>query len=186
MKIIVGLGNPGQQYEHTRHNIGFRVVNALAKELNTDEWKYSEKFNALITNYPATKLGAGKLQATSYKLILPQTFMNLSGKSVPAILRFYKADPAKDLLVISDDKDMVFGKLRMRSIGSSGGHKGLQSIIDCLGTDLFHRLKIGIGHENQLIPTDDFVLQKFSKEEEEQLSKIINNAVKKILEWMNA
>lgn len=155
MKLIVGLGNPGKEYEHTRHNIGFRVVDQIPK-------------------------------AQHLLILKPDTFMNLSGKAVLEQVNFYKIDPSKDLLIISDDKDMLFGKIRFRSEGSSGGHKGLQSIIDHLGTHQFARLKIGVGHADQTIPTDAFVLQKFTKEEEDQLSEVIEAALKKVQAFLTS
>lgn len=220
MLLLIGLGNPGKEYEYTRHNIGFRIVDALAKELDGGEWTYSEKFHAFLLKPHEPN------ESITYNLVKPSTFMNLSGKSVAALVNFYKLDPKKDLLVISDDKDMVFGKIRERTTGASGGHKGLQSIIDHLGTNAFHRIKIGIGHErvarsalrsevrlssvkpngtkdaagrniedissggerfpiaDQRIPTDAFVLQKFSAEEEKALPGIIEEAVKKVQTWM--
>lgn len=116
-------------------------------------------------------------------LAKPKTFMNLSGQAVAALLKFYKLNPETDLLIVSDDKDMVFGKLRLRDEGSSGGHKGLQSIIDSLGTEKFHRLKFGVGHENQGIPTDAFVLQKFDSDEEKALPELIVKAVEGMQGW---
>lgn len=172
MKLIVGLGNPGKEYGKTRHNIGFRIVNAVAAKLGIMEWKFSEKFQAEISEHDGALF------------VKPQTFMNLSGKSAAALVNFYKLDPAKDLLVIADDKDMVFGKLRLRGFGSSGGHKGLQSIIESIGTKQFHRLKVGVGHEDQRVPTDAFVLQKFSKEEEKAIPTMVEDSVKKILAWL--
>ena len=172
MKLIIGLGNPGKEYEKTRHNVGFRVADELAGQLD-ETWSFSEKFKAYL------------LPPTSYILAKPQTFMNLSGQSVSSLIRFYKLNAATDLLVISDDKDMQFGKLRLRDEGSSGGHNGLASIIEHLGTEQFHRLKIGVGHPEQKVPTDAFVLQKFSAEEEKQLPEIISEAVEKIQAWFS-
>lgn len=154
MKLIVGLGNPGKKYEKNRHNIGFRIIDALG-DLGHD-----------VT------------------VLKPMDFMNNSGEAVAKKVKFYKLDPSKDILVISDDKDMIFGKLRERSEGSAGGHNGLRSIIEHLGTESFHRLKFGVGHEDQKIPTDAFVLQNFSKEEEELLPDLIGKAVSKIKEWL--
>lgn len=154
MKLVIGLGNPGKEYEKTRHNIGFRIVEALS-ELGND-----------VT------------------VLKPMEFMNNSGKAVAKEVKFYKLDPTKDILVVSDDKDMIFGKLRERSEGSAGGHNGLKSIIEHLGTENFHRLKFGVGHEDQKIPTDAFVLQNFSKDEEEKLPELIDEAVKKIEAWL--
>lgn len=154
MKLIVGLGNPGKEYSKNRHNIGFRIVDALGDHGN------------------------------DVKILKPMDYMNNSGKAVANEVKYYKLDPSKDILVVSDDKDMIFGKLRERSEGSAGGHNGLKSIIEHLGTENFHRLKFGVGHEDQKIPTDAFVLQNFSKEEEELLPGLIDSSVKKIEEWL--
>jgi|CXWL01.1.fsa_nt_gi PTH1 family peptidyl-tRNA hydrolase len=154
MKLIVGLGNPGKLYEKNRHNIGFRIVDALG-ELGND-----------------------------VMILKPMDYMNNSGKAVAKEVKFYKLDPSNDILIISDDKDMIFGKLRERSEGSAGGHNGLKSIIAELGTENFHRLKFGVGHEDQSIPTDAFVLQNFSEEEEGQLPELIREAAKKVEDWL--
>lgn len=176
MKIIVGLGNPGTQYEDTRHNIGFKIIDELAKKLELPEWKQSTKFNCLFVEQGE---GEDKLL-----LVKPLTFMNLSGNTVGKLITFYKPDPSQDMLVCYDDKDMLFGKLRERLEGSSGGHNGIKSIISSIGTDQFHRLKFGIGHEGQAIPTDAFVLQKFTEEEQERLPKLIGEAVQNIQKWI--
>jgi len=175
MKLIVGLGNPGKQYERNRHNIGFRILEKLAAKLGFEELACS-KFEAMTCE--------GTIQGGKIMLMKPQTFMNLSGKAIREMLHFYKLDAAKDLLVVYDDKDMVFGKMRQRNEGSSGGHNGVKSIISELGTENFPRLKFGVGHEDQKIPTDAFVLQNFSAEEEEQLPSLIDDAVEKIEEWL--
>lgn len=154
MKLVIGLGNPGKEYAKNRHNIGFRIIDALGS-LGND-----------------------------VKILKPMEYMNNSGKAVAKEVKFYKLDPTKDILVVSDDKDMLFGKLRERSEGSAGGHNGLKSIIAELGTENFHRLKFGVGHEDQKIPTDAFVLQNFSKDEEEKLPGLIEEAVKKIEAWL--
>lgn len=154
MKLVIGLGNPGKEYAKNRHNIGFRIIDALGA-LGND-----------------------------VKILKPMEYMNNSGKAVAKEVKFYKLDPTKDILVVSDDKDMIFGKLRERSEGSAGGHNGLKSIITELGTENFHRLKFGVGHEDQKIPTDAFVLQNFSKDEEEKLPGLIDEAVKKIEAWL--
>lgn len=175
MKLIIGLGNPGKDYEKTRHNIGFRIIDALNTALGLEEMSCS-KFDALTSE--------GSVKGEKVLLIKPQNFMNLSGGPTRDFTHFYKLDPAKDLLIISDDKDMVFGKIRERSEGSAGGHNGLKSIIEHLGTENFHRVKFGVGHEHQKIPTDAFVLQNFSKDEEEQLPDLIAEAVKKVEAWL--
>jgi len=157
MKLIVGLGNPGKEYAKNRHNIGFRIVDAFGDHGN----------DVLV--------------------LKPMDFMNNSGKAVAKAVKFYKLDPSKDILILSDDKDMLFGKLRERSEGSAGGHNGLKSIIEQLGTENFHRLKFGVGpamRGDQKIPTDAFVLQNFSEEEEKDLPVLIEGAVKKVKAWL--
>ena len=176
MKLIIGLGNPGKKYEGTRHNVGFDIIDELAKNLECEDWKASEKFFAEISESSNEK--------EQILLVKPSTYMNHSGKSVSALVNFYKLDPANDILICYDDKDMLFGKLRERREGSSGGHNGIKSITDCIGTDAFHRLKFGVGHEDQNIPTDAFVLQKFTKEEMAELPQLINEAVEKIKDWL--
>ena len=170
MKLIVGLGNPGDKYEKTRHNVGFRVCDELQNKLGMEGWKYEKKYEAEIVEDKEKQI----------VLIKPQTFMNLSGKSVSEYAKFFKIDSA-DILVIYDDIDLMFGETRFRDRGSSAGHKGMQSIIDLMGTNEIVRVKVGIGHEEKKIPTEAFVLQKFSDEEEEKLPEIIQEACEKTM-----
>jgi peptidyl-tRNA hydrolase, PTH1 family len=157
MKLIIGLGNPGEKYEKTRHNAGFLVVNTLAQSYQA-KWKLESKFKSKIT----------EIVIHDEKIILakPTVYMNLSGESVSLLKHYYKTD-LNNLIIIYDDKDMVFGKIRTRSSGRSGGHNGIKSIIQHLGTDQFLRLKIGIGNTNNQSFNDasSFVLGKFQKEE---------------------
>ncbi|MFH0749367.1 MAG: aminoacyl-tRNA hydrolase [Candidatus Gottesmanbacteria bacterium] len=134
MKIIVGLGNPGGEYQDTRHNIGFMTIEKLAKELTTESvvWKEDKKFNALVA-----KIG-------EVLLVKPITLMNSSGVAVSSIMRYYKLTPA-DVWVIHDDIDLPIGKIRIRQKGSSAGHRGVDSIITELKTDAFVRFRLGIG-----------------------------------------
>ncbi|URQ77287.1 aminoacyl-tRNA hydrolase [Erysipelothrix rhusiopathiae] len=152
MKVIVGLGNPGKQYENTRHNAGFLVIDEVASKLGVSI--STNKFKALIAE---TFVGTEKVV-----LVKPQTFMNLSGESVGEVMRYYDVD-LEDLLVISDDMDITVGSLRLREKGSSGGQKGVKSIIDHLGSNEFLRLKVGIGKCTQ-IKTVDWVLGKIDEE----------------------
>ena len=154
MKCIIGLGNPGKSYEKTRHNIGFMVLDAIAKELKID---FKSKFKAEIAQI--------NHQGKALLLVKPQTYMNLSGESVRLIKDYYKLND-DDLLVVYDDLDLPVGKLRLREKGSSGGHNGIKSIHQHLGHSEFKRLRIGIDN-NKLIPTADYVLGKFSAEESE-------------------
>lgn len=157
MKLIIGLGNPGKEYENTRHNIGFMV---LDNYLKSGTWQ--KKYNALYT----TEI----INNEKVMFIKPTTFMNLSGNSVIEFVNFYKIEP-QDILVIHDDLDLPFGKIRIKVSSSAGGHNGIKSIIERLGTNNFARLKIGISH-NTNGDTKDFVLGKFSKEQQEKLDKL--------------
>ncbi|MFA6963589.1 MAG: aminoacyl-tRNA hydrolase [Patescibacteria group bacterium] len=184
MKIIVGLGNPGKQYEGTRHNAGFVFVDALSKsdEITaigeTLNFKAVAKFEAEIAE---TQLNGEKLI-----VIKPQTYMNLSGNSVAMVMQYYKAEIA-DLVVVSDDIDLPVGTARIRHEGSSGGQKGLQNIIDILRSDSFSRLRIGVKSElsgetdNPTFDAANFVLSKFSKQEKEQINQIIAESIKYLL-----
>lgn len=162
MKLVVGLGNPGRRYERTRHNVGFMVLDSLAKDLGI---KFKEN--------KARKVIFSKTDAI--ELLKPQTFMNNSGVALPAIAQKHNVAPA-DILIISDDIDMELGKLRYREDGSSGGHRGLQSIIDHLGTDKFPRLKIGIGRPDNLEP-DEYVTSNFSITQLKEIKKSLPQAV---------
>lgn len=139
MKLIAGLGNPGESYANTPHNVGFDVVDLLAQRLEAG-WKNSSGFHARVAR--ATCAGAPLL------LVKPQTFMNLSGTSVAPLLRYYGGTPA-DLTVILDDADLPLGRLRIRGSGGSGGHRGLASIIEALGTEAFPRIRLGVGREER-------------------------------------
>ena len=166
MKLIVGLGNPGKEYENTRHNIGFIFIDNFAKSLNVNIDK--KKFDGLYN----------EVNINNEKVILlkPQTYMNLSGESIIKFVNFYKIN-IEDILIINDDLDLDFGRIRLRMNGSSGGHNGLKNIILHLGTTDFKRLKVGISN-NKLIDTKDYVLGKFKKEEKETLDtlkELINN-----------
>ena len=153
MKIVVGLGNPGRQYSGTRHNIGFMVADKLA---STRALAFSrKKFKA--------KLAAGSIEGKPVLLVKPQTFMNSSGESVSALMRFYKCE-LSDLIVVYDDVDLPFGKLRLRPEGGSAGHKGMRSIISALGSENFPRLRVGIRGEFVYGELSDYVLGKFSSE----------------------
>lgn len=157
MKLIVGLGNPGKEYEKTRHNIGFMAINNFLKENNLDLNK--TKFNG---KYTETNIKGEKVI-----LLEPQKYMNLSGEVIRDFVKFYKID-IKDILIISDDLDMECGKIRLREKGSSGGHNGLKNIELHLNTNEYKRLKIGVGN-NKKIETKDYVLGKFSKEDFEKI-----------------
>ena len=166
MKLIVGLGNPGRQYEKTRHNAGFMTINVLAKKLDVDLDK--SKCKAIYGIY----------RHNGEKIIIaePQTYMNLSGEAVTSLMKFYDID-IKDVIVIHDDLDLPVGKIRIRYQGSCGGQNGMRSIINLTGTSEINRIRIGISN-NKEIPTADYVLGKFSKEE----LPLFNQAVEKAVE----
>lgn len=157
MKLIIGLGNPGNDYENTRHNIGFMVIDNYLKGAT-----WQKKYNALYT----TEM----INNEKVMFIKPTTYMNLSGNSVVEFVNFYKVE-SKDILVIHDDLDLPFGKIRVKVNSSAGGHNGIKSIIERLGNNNFARLKIGISH-NTNGDTKDFVLGKFSKEQLVELDKL--------------
>jgi peptidyl-tRNA hydrolase, PTH1 family len=166
MKMIVGLGNPGNKYRYTRHNVGFLAVEQLAQNLNVTIT--TDKFKAKFGQY-----GSGDQMVL---LVLPQTYMNASGEAVIPLMNYYKIS-SEDLLVIYDDLDMPCGKLRLREQGSHGGHNGMRSIIQQLGHSKFKRIRIGID-KHPLIATPDYVLGKPTAEQEVSLSKAIVTAAK--------
>jgi len=154
MKLIVGLGNPGKKYEKTRHNIGFRVIDILKSKI--------ERQNLGII------------------LLKPQSFMNSSGVEVLKKMNFYRCKP-ENLFVVYDDLDLPFGEIRIRHKGSSGGHKGVQSIIEAIQTEYFTRVRIGIGRPPENVLVERYVLEDFSIEEEKVLPKIIDEAAEKVV-----
>ncbi len=171
MKLIVGLGNVGETYVNTRHNIGFMAID-----------KYAEKYNVEFRENKSFKGYIGEMRINSEKIILlkPTTFMNLSGDSVILVKKFYKIN-IEDIIVINDDLDMPVGKVRYRAKGSAGGHNGLKSIIENLGTEEFQRIKIGIDR-SKLIPVVDWVLGKFPKDDLDILNNKVFDKVNKGLD----
>jgi len=167
MKLIIGLGNPGEEYKKTRHNAGFLAVDKLVLSIKYQVLNAQSKFNAEISQ--------GMINNEKVILIKPQTFMNESGKAVKAITDYYKIQ-TEDIIVIHDDLDIPLGEYKISKNKNSGGHKGVQSIIDHLGTKDFTRIRIGIGVQDLSckIPTEKFVLEKFSKDEMEIIEKVIN------------
>jgi PTH1 family peptidyl-tRNA hydrolase len=170
VKIIVGLGNPGREYERTRHNIGFQVTDAFVGELSGVSQK--SRFRAVVRE--------GVSGTTKYVVAQPQMYMNLSGVPVREIVNWYKAD-LDDLLVIYDDMDLPFGQLRMRADGSAGGHNGMKSIIGELGTTEFARLRVGIGRGGG--SSTAHVLSRFRPEESATIEQTIDEAVRAIFHW---
>lgn len=167
MKMIIGLGNPGDKYEKTRHNVGFMLVDMLAVDLKVAVSK--SKYQAL--------LGEAQLDGEKIILVKPQTYMNLSGEAVGQLVRWYKL-AVEDILVVYDDMDLPFGKLRIRSSGGPGGHNGMKSIIAHLGTNKFNRMRIGIGQPG--VGDVDHVLGRFSKQELAAIEQIINKTIQAI------
>jgi len=170
MKLIVGLGNPGEKYRLTRHNIGANVAKRLAEANNIGLKKV--KF--------LSRFGEGKIGGEQINIILPFTYMNLSGKAVNLIVK-YKRIALSDILVICDDADLKLGNIRIKPKGSDGGHRGLRSIIENLGTESFPRLRIGIGKEGDL---KYHVLAPFGKNEIEKVVKVEEKATDAVLCWL--
>lgn len=161
MYIIAGLGNPTRQYENTRHNVGFEVIDVLADQMQISVTE--RKFHALC--------GSGYLEGQKVLLLKPQTYMNLSGESIAAAVQFYKCDPEEELIVICDDINLDVGRLRVRKKGSAGGHNGLKNIIAHLHTEGFSRIRIGVGKKPDGWDLVDFVLGHFPDGEVEQIAK---------------
>ena len=155
MYLIVGLGNPGKQYENTRHNVGFDAVDLLV-----DEYRVPSSGKQHKAMY-----GKGVIAGQKVILAKPLTYMNLSGESVRALVDYYKIDPEEELLVIYDDISLEVGQLRIRRKGSAGGHNGIKNIIANLGTSVFPRIKVGVGEKPKGYDLADYVLGKFSKED---------------------
>lgn len=164
MYLIVGLGNPGLSYAKTRHNAGFQALDALAKDL--DVRIHAKGFSALY--------GEGRIGTERVILCKPQTYMNLSGDAVQAIMHFYKLEPER-LIVLYDDIDLPLGSMRIREKGSAGTHNGMRSIIACIGSENFPRIRIGVGKDESLL-LRDFVLKRPSKEEQKTLEEVFLNA----------
>ena len=172
--IIVGLGNPGEQYENTRHNVGFKTIDIVAEKLGIAINK--EKFNGLF--------GEGIYNGKKVILLKPQTYMNLSGESVSEIMDFYKL-PLDELLVIYDDIDIDVGKIRIRPEGSSGTHNGMRNISDILGSHDFPRIRIGTGKPKVEMDLAEYVLAKIPLEERDEINKAIQTASEAVLEILN-
>jgi PTH1 family peptidyl-tRNA hydrolase len=165
--LVVGLGNPGAKYEWTRHNLGFMLVDRLAREAGREVRR--EECRALV--------GRAEIEGRQAELVKPQTYMNLSGESVACLLRKRAGlAAAQDLLVICDDIALPFGSIRLRPRGSSGGQKGLKNIIDVLGTDEFMRLRIGIRPEHPVSDTARFVLDDFPRQQRAELETILDRS----------
>lgn len=165
MKLIVGLGNPGKEFASSRHNIGFLVINRLARE-NSIAFR-GKKFKS--------RWGRGKIFRRTAIVAKPHTFMNLSGEAVNAIAQFYKITPP-DIIVVHDDSDIAFGHLKIKTSGGSGGHRGVDSIITVLQDDHFIRIRVGIGRPPPHMDHSEFVLSPFNESEQKTLTHVISEA----------
>jgi PTH1 family peptidyl-tRNA hydrolase len=165
--LIVGLGNPGKDYEWSRHNLGFRLIDKLAGDERIDVKR--RECQSLV--------GRGEIEGRAVKLIKPQTYMNLSGEAVACLLAKHKlAEPGENLIVISDDLALPFGKIRIRARGSAGGHNGLKAIIGAVGTNEFTRLRIGIKPAHPISDAKRFVLDSFSGVARPEVEKILERS----------
>lgn len=167
MYIIAGLGNPSKEYEGTRHNAGFQVIDRIAEKYNISV--DVKKHRALI--------GKGIIAGQKVILAKPQTFMNLSGESIRSLLDYYKIDEENELIVIYDDISLEPGQIRIRAKGSAGGHNGIKNIIQHLGGQVFPRIKVGVGEKPPKMDLADYVLRHFSKEEKEQMDEGYEHAI---------
>lgn len=175
MKIIIGLGNPGNEYADTRHNAGFLMLDKIKETWDFPPFELNKKFKAEISK--------GKKGNANILLVKPQAFMNLSGEPVRLILDFYKLTP-EDISVIHDDLDISFGNYKIALDSQSAGHNGVQNIINNLGTQKFRRLRIGIGEaEENPLEAGDYVLQKFTPQELKTLPEILKNILDEIEKW---
>lgn len=174
MKLIVGLGNPGREYELTRHNIGFMAIDELAKRWNIS--LNEQKFKGIF--------GAGFVNGEKVILLKPLTYMNLSGESIRPLMDYYKID-VEDFVVLYDDLDIPVGKLRLRMKGSAGGHNGVKSTISHLGTQEFQRIRMGIDRPENGMKVVDYVLGRFTSEEIPDVSHSIEKAADACEEWLN-
>ena len=174
MYIIAGLGKPKREYENTRHNVGFDVIDALADKYGIRV--IERKHKALV--------GRGYIDGMKVVLAKPQTFMNLSGESIREIIDYYKVDP-EDILIVYDDISLAPGQLRIRAKGSAGGHNGIKSIIAHLGTQEFPRVKVGVGEKPSRMDLADYVLGHFSKEEQATMDDAVKEAADAVCEIVN-
>lgn len=166
MYIIIGLGNPTAQYEGTRHNVGFDVIDRLGEKYNI----------AVDTKKHKAYIGKGMIDGQKVILVKPQTYMNLSGESVRELVDYYKVDAEEEVLVIYDDISLDVGQLRIRKKGSAGGHNGIKNIIAHLGTQVFPRIKVGVGEKPKNYDLADYVLGHFSKEDR----GLVDDALKRV------
>ena len=173
MKLIVGLGNPGKQYEHTRHNIGFEVIDALSSKFSLP--LNQSKFKGIY--------GIGVYNGEKVILLKPLTYMNLSGESIRAVIDYYQID-ISDLLVIYDDLDLPVGKIRLRQKGSPGGHNGIKSTVAHLGTQEFNRVRIGIDRPQAGMSVPDYVLGRFQPDEKAPMEEAVKKSAEACSAWL--
>ena len=169
--VVVGLGNPGPEYHGTRHNVGQRVLDHLARDVFHSRWRRDD----------ATRLASGQWRGAPVKLVKPLTFMNVTGPVVRRALHRHHAGPA-DLILVYDDIDLPLGTVRVRMKGSHGGHNGVRSVIEALGTDEIRRVKVGVGRPDRKEAITDHVLTGFLPEEQDQMEAVVATAVQKVLE----
>jgi len=174
--LIVGLGNPGAEYAKTRHNAGFSLVELLAARWKVN-WRNERKFKARVA----------RTERSGKRVLLcqPQTFMNASGEAVKAMMRFYQLRPESELLVAVDDADLPLGEVRLRAEGGSGGHRGLESVEQHLGTQAFARLRLGIGRKASAREITDYVLDRFEKAEAVLMEKVLDRAADQAECWLD-
>ena len=174
MYLVVGLGNPGKQYEATRHNMGFDTIDVLVERHKIPQG--GVKFNAMY--------GSGFIGGEKVIFMKPLSFMNLSGESIRPLADYYKVDP-EDILIVYDDISLAPGQLRIRAKGSAGGHNGIKSIIAHLGTQEFPRVKVGVGEKPSRMDLADYVLGHFSKEEQATMADAVKEAADAVCEIVN-
>jgi PTH1 family peptidyl-tRNA hydrolase len=172
MKAVIGLGNPGLKYSRTKHNVGFRLLDILVQEKG---YAYRNDFRG--------KVAEARLEGNRIFFLKPYTYMNLSGLAASQLANYYKIE-SRNILVIHDDMDLPLGKIRIRSQGSAGGHKGVKSIIEELGTQDFWRLKIGVGRPKEQGDIINHVLSSFNKEEHKIIEEALEQAHKAVLLWL--
>ena len=170
MKLVVGLGNPGEKYAKNRHNVGFMVIDEILKQYVAGP-QFNKKFDAIVYSLDKNRL-----------LVKPQTFMNASGRSVNRIVNFYKVKP-QGLLVVHDDVDLEFGDIKHQFGRGAAGHKGVESVIEALGSDQFNRVRIGIGRPTGPLEVDDFVLQNFT-ENPQEVQNLVERASEVVINWL--
>jgi len=175
IKLIIGLGNPGEKYSNTRHNFGFNVIDKLVDELKLDDKLSNKKYQLWIWRTESEKI----------ILLQPLTYMNNSGEAVVELMHFYKINP-DEILAIHDDLDLPLGSIRLRVGGSSGGHNGVESIIQHIGTDDFKRVRLGINRPPTNIPAEDYVLQPFPESDQGVVDEVIDQTAQIVVELVTA